>query len=238
MRLTVRPKTVALVLLAMAVALAISGIVVHLIFLSSAPSKLLKHLDRLFNLDGEANLPALFSAELLFLAAALLGLIAFAKRQHRYFWHWFGLSMIFFFLAIDESVALHESIINAMREVFRASGYFYFAWVIPYGIFTFLVFLAYLPFVRDLPARIRRLFVAAAFCYVGAAMGLEMIAGNYVGQPDRWRLGYTALVATEEFFEMCGIIILIYALLCYAGAEVGNLEIAVSEDTKHPRTTP
>jgi hypothetical protein len=225
MKLTVQPKTVALMLLAIAAALALVGIVIHFTSLSFPPSKLLKHLDRLFNLDEEANIPTVFSAGLLFSAAVLLSLIASAKRRDRYFLHWLGLAVIFFFLALDESVQLHESIINAMRAMFRASGYFYFAWIIPYGVFALLVFLAYLRFVRDLPSRIRALVAAAAFCYVGGAIGFEMLEGKYWGQPHWSPFIDMMLIASEEFLEMCGIILLVYALLSYTRIELGSLEI-------------
>jgi hypothetical protein len=232
MKLTVRPKTLAVILFVIAASLGAVGIVLHLMVLSYEPSKLLKHLDRLFNLDGEANIPTVFSAGMLFVSAALLWLIAFAKKQDRYFLHWLGLALILFFVALDESVQLHESIINAMRELFGASGYFYFAWVIPYGIIAFFVALAYLRFVLDLPRRIGRLFIVAAFCYVGSALGLEMVHANYRSHPERSPVVETMLIGTEEFFEMSGIIILIYALLCYAGAEVSKLEIKLSEETE------
>ena len=89
----------------------------------------------LFNLDGERNIPALFTALLLYLCSMLLGLIAYAqKKAGALYRYWLGLAFIFLFLALDEAAELHEMLIGPLRLMLDPSGFFYLAWVIPYGI--------------------------------------------------------------------------------------------------------
>lgn len=67
----------------------------------------------LFDLNGEENIPAFYSAALLLSAAVLLGRIAFLKRRSRYCLYWASLSMLFVYLSVDEAMAIHEDMKQA-----------------------------------------------------------------------------------------------------------------------------
>jgi hypothetical protein len=158
MEIRIKPKKATAALAVIAVSLILASIAGQLMVHYFGLTKLVKHFDLLFNVDYESNIPAFFSALLLISSAALLSLIAFAKKKQRDFLHWLALAAIFLFLSIDEIAQVHESIINVMRELFNASGYFRDAWVIPYGIFAFLLLVVYFKFLYHLPARTRFYF--------------------------------------------------------------------------------
>ena len=241
MTLVIAPKKVALILITLAVSLTLISIVsqflLHAIGSQLLPSqyqyKLLFHFRRLFDVYGEGNVPTFFSALLLFSGSVLLTIVAFAKKNGRYFAHWLGLAAIFLFLSLDESSHIHESMELGMRKLFDASGFFYYAWVIPYSVFAAAVFVLYLSFLQHLPPATKILFFAADLIYVGGAIGLEMAAGKYEDvthiSADRVHI---ALASVEELMEMTGTIIFIYAVLSYLETEVGSLSIKIASFKK------
>ena len=74
---------------------------------------------RQFDLDGEQNVPALFSTMLCFINSALLFLIGQgcsgkdAAVSRRY---WLSLGVLFCFLGIDENISIHEMLINFIHH--------------------------------------------------------------------------------------------------------------------------
>lgn len=176
---------------------------------------------RLFNLTGEANIPAWYAASTLLSCAVLLATIAIAKRMNndRYVYHWGVLSLIFLYLSIDEAAMLHEMTIKPLRSLLNTSGLFYYAWIIPGTIAVFGFVLAYLRFLAHLPKRTRLLFIAAGAIYVAGAIGLESVSGLYINSDGTWGATYELIITFEELFEMLGIVLFIYTLLDYVGLE-------------------
>jgi hypothetical protein len=172
----------------------------------------------LFDLNGERNVPAWYASSTLLLCSALLALIASseAKKGARYVLHWRALSVIFLFMSLDEVVQIHEAAVEPLRSWLGAGGLFHYAWTIVGIAFVLSFALAYLPFVANLDARTRRLFVASGGLYVGGALGMELIQGWHDSLYGMG--GVTALITTvEEVLEMSGVVVFIYALLSYAG---------------------
>lgn len=175
----------------------------------------------LFDLDRENNIPSLVSALFLLICSGLLALQAVSARQNGRpdYRHRFGLAALFFGLAIDENFALHERMIVPLQGALGASGYFHFAWVIPYSLVVLALGLTYLQFLLNLPAATRRRFMTAAVVYLSGALGMEMIGGSYYeklgGVPD---LAYALITTVEELFEMAGVILFIHALLAEMAA--------------------
>lgn len=168
-----------------------------------------------FNLNFENNVPTFFATLMLVSCAALLAVIArhaAAVDGNAAYWKWLGI--LFLFLAVDEDASLHELLIEPMRAHLPVAGPLYFAWVVPYGLAVLVVGAIYLKFVWSLPARTRRLFVAAGSIYLAGALGFEFAGGWYLSQPGASEdLRYSLLVAAEESLEMSGIVLFIYALL-------------------------
>ena len=176
---------------------------------------LVRVLFSLFFIDGEGNVPAIFSTWL-FLINALLFLIVWkaaclAGDSHKI---WLFLSSVFVFLALDESISIHERLINPLRETLGATGIFYYTWIIPYGIGVVLLSIFAIPVFWRMQKKIRFWFGLAAAIYLFAAIGLEMISGKYlVMMNEKKDIVWIFMITLEESLEMVGLIILVYALL-------------------------
>jgi len=134
----------------------------------------------MFNLNSEENIPALFSTLMLLFSSILLAVIAYAVKKSgvAYFYHWLGLSLIFLFLSMDESLSFHESMTVPLRKGLNTSGLLFYAWVIPYAIALLILILLYLKFFISLPAKTRNLLIIAAVLYIVGVIGIELLGGQ------------------------------------------------------------
>ena len=215
MEIRIDPRKVAWSLMTIAIVLVVAHI-------AGAVSSHVFHREQVFGLvdtfdmNVENNVPTFFSAFILVTTAVLLTVISSQSTADRYAGHWKWLVIIFTFMAIDEDAALHELLIEPVRDLLPVAGPLYFAWVIPYGLAVLVIGVLYLRFVWSLTARTRGLFIGAGSLYLAGALGFESIGGWYFSLHGEMEdLPYSLLVATEEFFEMSGIILFIYALLDY-----------------------
>jgi len=187
-----------------------------------------------FNVDGEGNVPAHFSALMLLSVSILAGVIAIWVRRTDglFYGHWVGLALIFFVLAADELNSFHEKLIEPMRTLVDADGILYFAWVVPGMAVVALFGLAYARFFWHLPGRWKTLFVVSGLTFVSGAIGVELIGGWYVSHHDATtftdvpRFTYALITTVEEALEMIGIATFIYALLEYLRVHVGTIRAA------------
>ena len=169
----------------------------------------------LFFFDGEGNLPAIFSTWL-FLINAVLFLIVWkaaclAGDSPKI---WLFLASVFVFLAIDESISIHERLIDPLRQALDATGIFYYTWILPYGIGVVLLSIFVAPVFWRMQKRIRFWFGLAAAIYLFAVIGLEMISGKYLVMMNEQKdIVWILMVTLEELLEMVGLITLVYALL-------------------------
>lgn len=193
---------------------------------------LLQIIDK-FDLDLEKNnLPTWYQSSTLLLSAVFLAIIAFVKKnkQERDVRYWAFLSLAFLFLSADEAVSIHEQMTMPLRKAFDLHGFLFLSWVIPAGIAVSILFTANFKFLFRLPAATRWLFVIAGFIYLGGALGIEMVNANYLEanhfiatNPEIFgaeRFQYALLTALEEFLEMAGIGIFIYALAAHLNSEL------------------
>ena len=209
------PKRVIRFLIFIIIGLSITSIIGQFFEYYTQPSAQ-EIIDKL-NVDGEYTIPSLFSSFSLFSCSVILGWISRKKWQNndKYTGKWIGLSVIFFYLAVDETISLHEQLIHPLRKLLNATGIFYYTWVIPGLILVIAVLLIYWKFVQALPPKIKYLFFLSGAFYVGGANGMEMINGYYSYLYDSEMFIYEILVTIEEFFEMLGVAVFIYGLLCY-----------------------
>lgn len=213
---SISPKRVSRFLLFVVLGLTLANVIGLICRFTLKRPRLLEFL-RLFDLDTEGNIPTWYSASALLFCAILLMIISFAKKglHDRYVFHWRLLSGIFLLLSMDELVSLHERLIEPLQVTFGASGVFFFAWVIPGAIFVLAVLLTYLKFLIDLPARIRRLFLLAGTTYVSGTLFLEMLGAPIWQAYGGKNVLAVTLTTVEEFLEMVGVVIFVYALLTY-----------------------
>ncbi|MEW5791898.1 MAG: hypothetical protein AB1790_10555 [Pseudomonadota bacterium] len=186
---------------------------------------------RLFHLDQEGNVPTWFSSFLLLSCAILLAANASAAgaARARFARHWAILALIFLFMSVEEVASFHELVGTRMQHAFQTTGVLYYAWVIPGSIFVAIFALSYLRFLFHLPARTRRLFLSAGLLYVGGALGLEFVSGNYAALHGEESLSYAMLTTVEEVLEMAGLAVFAYALLSHTERHVGELRIRLDD---------
>lgn len=201
---------------------------------------------RVVDLDYENTIPAWYSSVALLLCSVLLAMIAAVKRQQRdrFKNHWAGLSAIFLLLSIDEAASLHELLIEPVRNSLKTDGYFYFAWVIPGLAFVFLVTVLYWKFLASLPVKTRNLVILSGVIFIGGAIGVEMLGGNYLQENAAnisyenfagWRgMGVALILTLEEALEMIGVAIFVYALLDYMRNAAREFKFIVSDRQADP----
>jgi len=221
--------------------LALAFVVTHLLKLQGYPEQM--GLRRLFNMEDEGTLPAWFSSTLMLAAAALLATIAASRGAHasRFRAHWWILAIGFLYMSADEAAAIHENLNRAGHALpIRTDGLLDAPWVIFGLAIALAVGLAYLRFLAHLAPPIRRGFVLAGACFVGGAVGAEMLvaasaeANGLIAQPAGWShrgdfpAGHMLLLMLEECMEILGVALFIHALLAHVEREVGGLSLRVA----------
>ena len=181
-----------------------------------------------FSLDGEHNLPAIFSVALLWCSALLAGCIAWAGGQGRLNRiYWLGLALAFLVAGMDEAIMFHERLTEMVRQHMDATGVFHFAWVVPYAVLLLLLVVIYSRFFFALPADTRKHIALAAILYVGGAIGFEMLGGAWVESHGKDAI-YYLLATIEELLEMSGAIAFIYAFTFHIGRHIPDLRLRIT----------
>lgn len=167
-----------------------------------------------FDLDQEGNVPAFFSTGLFLINSALFFLLwkmrDFVDGSRRI---WLFLAGLLCFLGLDELASIHERLIKPVKSLIPASGWFYYAWIIPYGLALIVLAGFILPILWKLDRPTRSGFLLSAVVFVSGAIGFEMIAGQYMDGKTETDLIYGLLVGCEEILEMIGLIILVNTTL-------------------------
>lgn len=130
-------------------------------------------------------------------------------------------------LSLDEFMSFHERLIEPLQNSLNTSGFLYYAWVIPGTIFVLIFLLAFLRFITTLPTKIKRLFIIAGTIYVSGAIGMEMLGGYYTNLYGEKNIIYAILTTIEEFLEMLGIVIFIYALMSYISTYIKGISLNI-----------
>ena len=195
----------------------IALIVLHLFFcyinINLEPSLLLYEIGERFNMDNEISIPTWLAQTLLFIIALLFTLTYLDEKRKE----WLFLSLIFFFISIDEGAELHELMIRPFQEMLGIdSGLLFFAWIIPMTIIIFILGTIFMRFFLSLPRKVKMLLFLSAFIFLLGAIGIEMISGAYWQANNFiYDMNYRILNALEEGLENFGSIIAIYALIIY-----------------------
>jgi hypothetical protein len=186
---------------------------------------------RLVSADGESNIPSWYSAFLLLLSAVLLATIASAfKRNGERGARWLALSIVFLYLSLDEAAQLHEMLSKPMRALLGGTdGFFYYAWVIPYGILLVVAIASFWRFFIALPRKTRRGFLLSAVLYVMGAFGMEIISGYPASRSGVHTPLYLVLTTIEEALEMAGLVLFVYTLLVFFAHRFGSLILNVQD---------
>lgn len=240
--LSIPRRPVLIGLLLTVAALATLFIVTHLLKLQGYEGQM--GFRRLFNMDGEGTLPAWFTSMLILAASALVAIVAAVRSRSgdRFRRHWWCLAIGFLYMSADEAASIHEMMNRAGRALpIHAEGLLKAPWVVFGMLVAAAVALAYRKFLADLPPATKRGFLVAAACYLGGALGFEMLgaavsdAQGLQSQPDGWgdrgdfTIGYALLVAAEESLEMAGMILFAHALLGFVQSNLGRISVEVRQ---------
>ncbi|MFH2107161.1 MAG: hypothetical protein ABII93_00685 [Chrysiogenia bacterium] len=165
-----------------------------------------------FNLDREMNIPTWFSSACFLFAALLLwqlGVAAVGVSRK----YWRGLSMVFIYLSLDETAAIHETAVEPMRHLFNARGLLYFSWVILGAFFVTVLAILYCRFLLSQPKFTRNLFFFSAGLFIVGTLGMEMIGGRHVEIYGSNNFTYALIANCEESLELIGLVVFLYALM-------------------------
>jgi hypothetical protein len=159
-----------------------------------------------FNLDGERNVPAAFSAALWTAVAALAVLVARAERSRV----WFAFALVTLLVAADEFGEIHERL-ESMTGIDWQILY------LPVGIVAAILFVV-------LGRRLWRLGTGFTPFVIAVAAGaasqlLEQVQYDANDEPVR---GYRVMVVTEELLEMTAAVLIGLSLLAVLRALVGG----------------
>jgi hypothetical protein len=192
-----------------------------------------------FGLDYEGSIPTFYSFLALLFSSVLLGAIAHVKNldSDRYKNHWKILSFIFLYLSLDEIGQLHENLISPMRKLLNATGFFYFAWIVPFGFLVAIFLFSYTKFLFHLPVSTKKMFVAACALYIGGAMGMEIPGGYLASTTGMQTVPYLIVITLEESLEMLGIVVFIHALMSYIKIYLGAVSWNFYIEGKKPQVT-
>ncbi|MBW7467549.1 multidrug transporter [Pontibacter aydingkolensis] len=192
-------------------------------------SRVTRIIVRYFDLNGEENVPAFFSSVILLAAACLLLLIYRTSKytgRHKGNGYWLALAVIFVFMAVDESVQIHEHIAEFVRPQLTSdlNGLLHWAWVVPYTLVVAGVVAVFFRWVLLLPATTRNLFFLSGGMFVLGALGFEFIEGYLFKHYGLDHIYNRIMYTLEELLEMTAVILFIYALLQY----LAKLKLSVS----------
>lgn len=179
------------------------------------PSPALAETARLFDLDNELNVSAMYTAFLL-AGCALLALILSTRKQTRL--HkatWFFLATGFLYLAFDESLSIHEKFAEPVRRLLNIGNQsvWYHAWTVPalavavvgFGVFVYAKR-------QHIVSRQQTSIFLLLFTLIAVTIGLE--AGGTLLYDNQlvYKLGP---VMAEELFEVGMISLILYRLVGY-----------------------
>jgi len=242
------PRRLILVSLVIATALlALTFVLTHMLKMRGYPEQM--GFNRLFNMDGEGTLPAWFESTLMLAASSLLAIIAAGKQRDAdpFRWGWWILAAGFLYMSADETAAIHE-MFNRIGHALPIPrhGLISAPWVIFGVAITLVVAFGYLKFLAHLPTATRWRFMLAGACFIGGALGVEMLSAaveDALGlgmQPPGWDqkgdfpMEYMWYVLVEESMENLGVILFIDALIGYLQAEpAANVSLDAAASATH-----
>jgi hypothetical protein len=172
----------------------------------------------LFDLNGEQNLPTLFSSVLLL--ACSLALIVSGRLATRMRAAWYALGVVFALLAISETAVLHEPLLFVLKgnvsprtAELAANMPLRFAEIWPaLAVLGALIAAAGLAYLSSLDGRARGLFVLSGGLYVGGAVLIDQLtAAGGTGPGLVW---WAEILSTslEEIMELTGAAVFLYAM--------------------------
>src|SRR5690606_23280057 len=155
---------------------------------------------------------------------------------------WYLMAVVFIFLGIDEGSQVHEKFMFFSQRLLNTGGirtadlgWFYYSWVIPYGLAAAGLVLVLSRWLFNLPPKLRRGLILSGSIYLLGAVIMEMASGkaslatyhppsdfpwlpceSYTDFANCWLYmdpAYITLYTLEEILEMTGLILAVHFLL-------------------------
>ncbi len=182
-----------------------------------------------FDLNREDSIPTFVSSMGLGVCSLLLFVVAYLVKQNHSsgFLYWVGLAVLFLYMAIDETVRIHEKLGGPLRGVYDPEALYDMVWLIPYGILVLLVGVVYLRFVLRLPRETKVLFIISGLVYLTGVAGFEYLGGRQDALYGVGNFAYQAFVVLEEGLELLGMGIFMYSILNHISIQYGPLRFIV-----------
>lgn len=229
MEITLYPRRLARQLFGITVALSLISLSIAVVGTATGHGRMMG-LGHLFSVAAESNIPTWYSSSALLICAMLLGMIAAGKRARgdRFDAHWRVLALALLFMSVDEAASIHE-LAGVVMDRLPKDGLMQLSWVLPAGICVLLFGLMYIRFMFHLPPSTRRHLLLAAFVFGTGALGLEAVGGRWRMVHGDGGLAYIWMTTVEEFFEMAGVVILVYGLTRYISAYMEGITVSIGD---------
>jgi len=188
---------------------------------------------RLLDVGDEQSIPTYFSVLNLLLASILLLVIYIfeSRKQIKGSLFWLLLSLVFFYLSVDESASIHENFVEVntflvnkgvINQVLDTHQW------LPFSLLFLVLFsFVFIPFFKHLNKVTLRNFFIAGFVFISGAVGLEylgavMLETGFV--ESRSDLIFAIRRLCEEGLEIYGIVI----FNCVLYQEILKRDISIS----------
>jgi hypothetical protein len=168
-----------------------------------------------FDFDDESSIPTWFS-QLIFMCIGLGALLAAhleKKKPVKQIWKIVGVVGLLF--SLDEVAGLHEFLLQTIHNIFfkdQSPTSSDNAWLIVLPFIAVSGLWLTWKMIRLLPKRTIGIFVVASAVFLAGAIGVDLLT-SLVERESFFHQG--VLVAFEEYFEMMGAVIFLFALLEY-----------------------
>ena len=183
----------------------------------------------LFNVNTEGNIPSWYTSFAILACAVLLAVIARARKTEGdpYAIYWTILALIFLYISVDEGAGVHDTLDFSLPSIGFVNSAPRYIRMLPVAILLIIFAVVYLKFLFYLPARTRLLIIVAGTIYVSGGFGMGFVMERY-GTRHGWdNMSLEMLAAIEEFLEMIGIVIFIYALMSYMSGHVRDIRVRI-----------
>lgn len=191
----------------------------------------------LFNLDAEASIPAWFSSIQLFVTGSMLFVASRnnQRKQHVSSSFLTGASLFFIFLSADESAAIHEKLTDIAKNLelfwllFKGGHGAWITLYITVAVAAVLLTARHFRFLWRYFRREIQVAIGGTIAFVMGGAGFEVISYQFLRSGFTPNL-YKVEVACEEFLEMSGVSIILYAVLLLSIAISTKSPIPLSEE--------
>lgn len=173
-------------------------------------------LTNVVHLDQESNLPTFFSGVQLLCAGAIAWFAGRTEKvaSSRWLWRFLGAGLCF--MALDETICIHEKGNEVDIGSWSDISYFKSAWVVPALAVVAVCGAVLLKLLLALPRRTAVMLAFSGAIFVSGAVGMEMLGVRYYKRRESEDWLYTFCYTLEETLEMLGPALFIRTALRYA----------------------